>query len=506
MTIRIPIVSEYNNKGVKDAQAGVSSLELDIKDLGKSVLAGFAVDQVFEFGKAAVNAASDLAESANAVSVTFGDATDSINKLAEDAVNAYGMSTTEFNTFAVKFSGFAKQIAGDGGDVSEVIDNMGTRIADFASVHNLSLQDAGAKFQSAMAGSSEVVREYGIDLSAAAVEQYALERGLAASKAEMDETIKVQARYELLLESTNDLAGDFAETSDSLANSQRILKARLSDLQAELGTQLLPVVEETTANVLFLVESIDTLSESAGAADTPIKAYKEGIKLLTGPLGAANDMISFLREQLEDTQGYESSREAGRELKPVIEDNTEAMRDAAWASRNLNDETIELRNEFQALIGIIDDRQQWRDLYKELERTSEIIGEFGESSFEAEEQVDDLRLQVLEYKEALDLPEAVVSKILAEIDEGDWETVRNLILGLEKGVTLPVYLEMVGGTGLRESGLGGLRGVTPMQPATSPTVNVVAAGLDAYSIARALERESVSSGSLSINTTTAVSP
>ena len=266
--IRIPIVSEYNNKGVKQAQSGVQSLDKSIKDMGKSLVAGFAVEQVFAFGKAAVTAASDLAESANAVAVTYGDATDSITQLAQDAVDAYGMSTTEFNSFAVQFSGFAEQIAGDGGDVSAVIDDMGTRIADFASVHNLSLSEASSKFQSAMAGSSEVVRQYGIDVGAAAVEQYILQNGIADTKAEITEADKVLARYSLLMQETAQWSGDFANTQDSLANVTRRLEARLGDLQAELGTYLLPLVEETAANMLYTVEQFQNLKSTL--EDLPI--------------------------------------------------------------------------------------------------------------------------------------------------------------------------------------------------------------------------------------------
>ena len=512
--IRIGIVSEYNSKGQKQAQQGINTLDKQIKELGRTAVKGFALEQLYSFGKAAVMAASDLEESANALAVTFGDATDSINELAQDAVDAYGMSTAEFNQFATQFSGFASQIAGDGGNISEVIDDMGTRIADFASVHNLSLQEAGSKFQQAMAGSSEVVRQYGIDLSAATVEQYALENGLADTKAEITESIKVQARYGLLMQSTTKWAGDFAATSDSLANSQRRLQAELANLQAELGTFLLPTVQETTANVLFLVQALDGLGDSTKDSALPLKGLIDQVRLTNDPFFQFNKALTWLRERSDDASGaiemqtrtYWNLRYAASQTTPEIVDNSEAMRDAAWAARGLNDETIELNNEFRALLGIIDDRQQWRELYKELERTQESIAEFGEGSFEAEEQLDALRLQVLDYKEALELPEQVVSKILAEIDAGNLSTVQALILSLEDGVTLPVYMELVGGTGLREGGLGGLRGVTPLQPPTPAPINVVAAGLDAYSIARALERESIASGALPINTTTSVSP
>jgi len=517
--IRIGIVSEYNSKGQKQAQQGIQTLDKQIKELGKAAIKGFALEQLYSFGKAAVNAASDLAESANAVAVTFGDATDSINQLAEDAVDAYGMSTTEFNQFATQFSGFAMQIAGDGGDISKVIDDMGTRIADFASVHNLSLQEAGSKFQSAMAGSSEVVRQYGIDLSAATVEQYALERGLASSKSEIDETVKVQARYELLLQSTTKWAGDFANTSDSLANSQRRLQARLSDLQAELGSYLLPVVEETTANVLFLVEGISSLADAAEGTEFPLAGLIEQVRWMGDGFFLFNKGISFLRGEMEDTttaiemqtRTYWNLRYAASQTTPEVADNSEAMRDAAWAARWQTSEIAELRTALQKLRGELDDRQSWRNLYKDVTNVRDVTKEFGVSSREADEALDDLSGTAADYVELLDVPAEVKTDMLLDIqalvEAQDVDALVAKVLRLEGGITVPIQPQLIGGTGLQfdEFGNVGLagRGATPTP---APNVNVVAAGLDAYSIARALERESISSGALPINTTTAVSP
>src|SRR5690606_41067702 len=60
----------------------------------------------------------------------------------------------------------------------------------------------------------------------------------------MTEAIKVQARYGLLMQATDKWAGDFANTSDQLANSTRIAQAQFKEAQAELGDALLPVMED----------------------------------------------------------------------------------------------------------------------------------------------------------------------------------------------------------------------------------------------------------------------
>ena len=60
----------------------------------------------------------------------------------------------------------------------------------------------------------------------------------------MTETEKVMARYGLLMEQTAMTQGDFQNTSDGLANTQRILKAEFENVKAEVGTALLPVMTE----------------------------------------------------------------------------------------------------------------------------------------------------------------------------------------------------------------------------------------------------------------------
>jgi phage-related protein len=242
---RIPIVSSFDDRGVREAESAFGKLGNAAKTVAKTVgILGAAVAGAsLVIGKKAVDAASDLSESINAVNVTFGEAAEGILGLSEASARAVGLSSREFNAFAVQFGAFSKQIAGAEGDVIAVTEELTTRIADFASVMNLDVPEAAQVFQSSLAGETEPIRRFGIDLSAAAVELFALESGLIASKNEMTEAIKVQARYGLLMQSTAQMAGDFANTSDGLANQQRILAAEFDNAQARLGMFLLPAME-----------------------------------------------------------------------------------------------------------------------------------------------------------------------------------------------------------------------------------------------------------------------
>jgi hypothetical protein len=262
----------------KDLQKGVTS-ELDkatdaarkfADDSGKSVKsfgdqlkggiqkaaipAGIALAGLGAIAKGAVGAASDLGESINAVNVTFGKASAGILQLSKDSATAVGLSSAEFNSLAVQFSSFATRIAGPGGDVVKTIQDISTRAADFASVMNLDVDEAARIFQSGLAGETEPLKRFGIDLSETAVKAYAMANGIGDGSGKLTEQEKVLARHGALMEQTNKTQGDFANTSDGLANRQRILSAEMENMKAKVGDLLVPAFESLQSILRVVID------------------------------------------------------------------------------------------------------------------------------------------------------------------------------------------------------------------------------------------------------------
>jgi len=227
-----------------------------------------------------IGAASTLEESVNAVTVSYGDAADEILKLSDNSATAVGLSSADFNSLSVQFSGFSKTIAGTGGDVAGTFDDISTRAADFASVMDIDVAEAARLFQSGLAGETEPLRKYGIDLSAAAVEAYALANGIGDGTGALTEAEKVQARYGSLMEQTSKTQGDFTNTADGLANSQRVLKGNMTNLSATIGAALLPAMASlsgiATQVISYLADNTPVLVGLAAVTGT----------LLVGAIGA----------------------------------------------------------------------------------------------------------------------------------------------------------------------------------------------------------------------------
>ena len=306
LVLNVEILGEYKNlaKATKGAQGSFDKLGANFAKVGKNiakVTAGIAIGlgaAIASQIKPAIDAASDLSEGINAVNVSFGDAAEGILELGENAARGLGLSKTELFGIATQFSSFAGTIAGEGGNIVQVVDEISQRGADFASVFNLEVGDALGKFQSGLAGQSEPLRNYGIDLSAATVLAHALETGIFDGVGAMTESEKVQARYSSLMEQTDKVAGDFANTSDGLANQQRILKATLEDTRAEIGEKFMPIMQNIQT---FILEKVipaftnfwEELIDPNGEAQSQLGATGEAMTKFAETFGiASNDITS----------------------------------------------------------------------------------------------------------------------------------------------------------------------------------------------------------------------
>ncbi|HEY3485469.1 MAG TPA: hypothetical protein VGK49_08785, partial [Ilumatobacteraceae bacterium] len=302
--------------------SGVSKFN-KFSTVAKGALAGVGVAAAVSLGKTAVNAAVDLDESVNAVNVTFGRAADDVLAIGENSAKSFGLSQAAFNSLAVTFSSFAEKIAGPGGDVAGVIDDLATRVADFASVMDLDLSEATQVFMSTLAGETEPIRRFGKDMSAAAVEQYALAAGLVESKSELTEGIKVQARYGLLMQQTSNTAGDFANTSDSLANQQRILSAELENAAASIGQKLVPAIQEMMPAIMVAVDGLGLFATALGGVFGAAEAVGTTLGRVLSPWNeGAREANAAI------TNAFNASEEAAKEFDLAMLDSARSVEDA----------------------------------------------------------------------------------------------------------------------------------------------------------------------------------
>ena len=112
--------------------------------------------------------------------------------------------------------------------------------ADMASFHNVG--HASTALKSIFTGETETLKQFGIVMTDANLQAYALSKGITKSTVDMSQAEKVQLRYNYVMSQTALAQGDFAKTSDSWANQTRILSEQWKEFGATIGTVLMNVL------------------------------------------------------------------------------------------------------------------------------------------------------------------------------------------------------------------------------------------------------------------------
>lgn len=202
------------------------------------------------FLKKGVDLASNLQEVQNVVDTTFGDGAEQIYSWSEAAAESFGMSSLQAQNFNGTLGAMLKSMGLTDDAVLKMSTDMVGLAGDMASFYNLDVETAFEKIRAGISGETEPLRQLGINMSVANLEAYALSQGIETAYDKMSQSEQAILRYNYLMSVTADAQGDFAKTSDSFANQQRILQLQWENLSASLGQKLLPSLNNVliTAN------------------------------------------------------------------------------------------------------------------------------------------------------------------------------------------------------------------------------------------------------------------
>lgn len=278
------------NQGLSQAQKKVRATGKSMQQWGATMSKRLSLP-LAAAGAAAVKFASDLGESMNAVDVVFEDASGTIERFGETASRTVGLAQSDFNELATVIGAQLKQSGMTMDEVSNQTVNLTRRAADLASVFNTDVKTATNALGSALRGETEPARRFGINISQAAIESQALADGMIEAGEEMSEAQKVEARLNLIMEQSADVAGDFQNTSDSLANQLRILWAELKNVGAEFGEVLMPAVKGAIGVVSNIVQGFSGLSDTSKTLITVMGVLAAAIPPVTMAIGTMLTLV-----------------------------------------------------------------------------------------------------------------------------------------------------------------------------------------------------------------------
>lgn len=189
----------------------------------------------------AIQSASDFAETQSKVGVIFGDQAKQIEAWSKTMATSFGQSETEAMNAASTFAMFGSSAGLSGENLVGFSTELTQLASDMASFNNTSPEQAITAIGAALRGEMEPIRKYNVLLNDAALKQEYYEMTGKKVTGTLTAQQKVLASSSLIFKQTTKQQGDFARTSDGLANQQRILQAELKNTTKDVGMALLPV-------------------------------------------------------------------------------------------------------------------------------------------------------------------------------------------------------------------------------------------------------------------------
>jgi hypothetical protein len=245
-------------------------------------VAAFAAVKIGEFLKGSIAAASDLSESTSKIGVVFGSASQQVLDFASNSASAFGQSKGQALEAAGTFGNLLRSL----GLTEKASADMSTGFvglaSDLASFNNTDPAQALDALRAGLTGETEPLKQYGVNLNQANIEQEAMRLGLNKSGGDLTAAAKAQAAYSLIMQQTTLAQGDFARTSGGLANQQRILASQFTDLQANIGGLFVPVLGNAATvitghlmpGLLNLTSGLGNVGNAVGSAGDVFRVHR----------------------------------------------------------------------------------------------------------------------------------------------------------------------------------------------------------------------------------------
>lgn len=250
-------------KKIGSIYSGLKNVKKIFLTIAKLVASAFSVKMLIDFGKKAIELASDIEEVQNVVDVSFGDMAYRMEAFADSAIEMYGISKLAAKQTGSTFMAMASGM----GLASEAAADMSLQLtalsADMASFYNKTQEETAGALKSVFTGETEALKQYGIVMTETNLQAFAYSQGIQKNISAMTQAEKVQLRYNFVMQQTALAQGDFARTSGSWANQVKLVKMQFEEFASSLGiifkNILLPAVHAINQILSYLISGATTL-------------------------------------------------------------------------------------------------------------------------------------------------------------------------------------------------------------------------------------------------------
>ena len=286
---------------------------------------GVAIGKGFyDFTTAAINAASHSQQTANRVKTVFPQMTQAVNAFAKNAMTDMGMTAGAAKNLTTQFGQMAQGMGMTESESFGMSTAMTKLAGDMAAFYGITTDEARSKLSGVFTGMTRGLKQVGVNITEANLQQEAYNRGIYASVSTMSQADLAALRLSYTQRTLANISGYAARNINSWQGQTNLLNQQMRVLQTNVGRGFiaiaLPVVQALNAVV-------------AGAIKAA-KAFAAFVELVTGrnlsdavgsvgavvdDLGYAEDEAAVSTDGLVDAQdnATEAAKRQDRAVKEL---------------------------------------------------------------------------------------------------------------------------------------------------------------------------------------------
>jgi uncharacterized protein YoxC len=299
------VVSTFKGDGISAATRQLGAFGKQAGGLGGTLgkvgaaLASFGLaTKAVQFTQASIESARDLERNLFSVNTIFGNLAPRMVQFTKDAENI-GLSQKDaakavtFLGSVLKQSGFSMD---DVADQSEKLVSLGV---DLAATYGYDVQEALLGMTALFRGEYDPIEKFGVAMKQSEINAELAARKLnhltGAARRNAEQTI----RMELLYERAADAMGAFTAQSGNLFVEQKKLSAQFENMQATVGTALLPAMGELVETLKPLVDELTPrLVQVVKDAGPALETLTDFMKDLSNESTTTGSTVSFFADVL----------------------------------------------------------------------------------------------------------------------------------------------------------------------------------------------------------------
>lgn len=255
--------------------------------LASATMGTLAATKVVQFLGDSVQAASDLQQTILKSNVIFGRNAAEMNRWAQTAGDAFGLSKQAALAAASTFGDMFSQLGFGGEQAASMSRDVVQLAADLGSFNNLPTADVLDRISAGFRGEYDALQKVIPNINAARVETEALAMTGKASAKELTAQEKAAATLAIVHKDGARAAGDFARSTGTLAIEQQKAAAAWEDAKATLGEALLPAMTKLAELATDGARAFGAIVEVFSQVPAPVMAAVAALTaahLLKGPL------------------------------------------------------------------------------------------------------------------------------------------------------------------------------------------------------------------------------